>query len=435
ITVGTTTMDLADFLYLATQATVQINSNNNNPITLNDQKLPSPSSEQLTTELLTLASYVDFAQRIVQHMNWNGVAPEYGIATIGKVSYESQIYIYSRILAYYQTNKVLPTNIVVKSWNATNIPTNGINVSFTIDDIANASTNVKNYIENNKRLPNTVKVGDVVMGVAQYLYLATKATIELNNNITSPITVGDFLLPSSSYNEVSSGTITLSNYVDFAQRIAQHMDWNGVAPNYGHVTIDSATGYINYQSMIYIYSRILDFYITNDRLPNSVSTIPWSIVTYSLPAGYEQYLAVTNNCQVDDASIQALSNSITSSKTTLYDKAAAIFNWVRDNIGYSFYYNTKYGAVGTLNARTGNCVDTSHLIIALARAACIPARYEHVYAQFSSGSWYGHVIAQVYVNGQWYNADGTSSRNTFGVISNWNTGTATYYGTYASLPF
>ncbi|MGB9980539.1 transglutaminase-like domain-containing protein, partial [Methanobacterium sp.] len=99
------------------------------------------------------------------------------------------------------------------------------------------------------------------------------------------------------------------------------------------------------------------------------------------------------------------------------------------------YYNTKYGAVGTLNAKTGNCVDTAHLLIALERAAGIPARYKHVYAQFSSGNWYGHVYAQVWVNGKWYNVDGTSYSNTFGVIKNWNTSTATYKGTYATLPF
>ncbi|WP_223792335.1 hypothetical protein [Methanobacterium spitsbergense] len=29
----------------------------------------------------------------------------------------------------------------------------------------------------------------------------------------------------------------------------------------------------------------------------------------------------------------------------------------------------------------------------------MPARYEKVYARFSSGHWYGHVVAQVYVDG------------------------------------
>jgi transglutaminase-like putative cysteine protease len=131
----------------------------------------------------------------------------------------------------------------------------------------------------------------------------------------------------------------------------------------------------------------------------------------------------------------ALSKSIISSAgaTTTYAKAVAIFNWVRDNIGYSFYYNTKYGAVGTLKAKTGNCVDTTHLLIALERAAGIPARYVHGYCKFSSGSWYGHVWAEIYVGGKWYSADAISYRNSFGVIKNWNTATATIYGRYASL--
>lgn len=136
-----------------------------------------------------------------------------------------------------------------------------------------------------------------------------------------------------------------------------------------------------------------------------------------------------------DSRIKSLAASITAGKTSAYDKAVAIFNWVRDNIGYSFYYNTEYGAVGTLNAKTGNCVDTTHLLIALERAVGIPAKYVHGTCTFTSGNTYGHVWAQVWVNGKWYSADGTSSKNTFGAINNWNTATYTLKGIYASLPF
>ena len=59
----------------------------------------------------------------------------------------------------------------------------------------------------------------------------------------------------------------------------------------------------------------------------------------------------------------------------------------------------------------------------------------HGTCTFSSGGVYGHVWAQVWVNGQWYSADGTGDRNTFGVITNWNTNTAILKGSYASLPF
>ena len=72
-------------------------------------------------------------------------------------------------------------------------------------------------------------------------------------------------------------------------------------------------------------------------------------------------------------------------------------------------------------------------MVAFARAAGIPARYGHGYCQFSS-AWYGHVWAQLYINGQWINADLSSSRNSFGTIKNWNTKTAKIYGYSITIP-
>ena len=171
----------------------------------------------------------------------------------------------------------------------------------------------------------------------------------------------------------------------------------------------------------------------------------WSSVTGSsiqLTQTDQQYQAVcrftlqaTANCQSDDSRIIAMAQSITSGATSSYDKAQRIFNWVRDNLEYSMYYDTKYGAVNTLLNREGNCVDHSHLIVALSRAAGLPARYVHGVCTFTSGNTYGHVFAQIYANGQWYNADATSYRNELGVIRNWNTNSWTYKGTYTSLPF
>ena len=153
------------------------------------------------------------------------------------------------------------------------------------------------------------------------------------------------------------------------------------------------------------------------------------------PASYSQYLKPTKNCQSNNSKIKSLAASITKGKTSQLSKASAIFNWVRNNISYSFYYNTRKGALGTLSSRSANCADTAHIMVALERAAGIPARYNHGTCRFSSGNYYGHVWAQVYVNGKWYYADGTSSRNSFGVVKNWNTKNFTLHGIYASLPF
>jgi hypothetical protein len=196
-------------------------------------------------------------------------------------------------------------------------------------------------------------------------------------------------------------------------------------------TDNGALGYV-----LFRYG-LTDFVSTANSDPSSQAAgseaAPIS-VTY--PADVLPYLQPTANCQSNNAQIIALANSIIQSATDPLTKATLIYNWVRDKIGYSFYYNTKYGAVGTLNAWTGNCCDTSHLLIALARAAGIPARYVHTYSYFtSSGNWYGHVVAQLYVNDQWIWSDATSYRNSFGVINNWNTATYTLKGIYRELPF
>ena len=317
-----------------------------------------------------------------------------------------------------------------------------VSKNFTVSQITDAAARVKAYVETNHKLPNYVTIGTTQVEMPEFLKLLTAGLLQINNGTTTSITLKDINSAAKPSESVKSGNITKSGYLDLAKRVNAFINTNGALPNYA----TSSLGKLNYQSLIYTFSKVMAFYKTNEKLPNYVTVKPWSTVGSSststsgststpVPASLQQYLKATKNCQVTNSQIQALAKSITSGKTSTYDKAAAIFNWVRDNLGYSFYYNTKYGAVGTLNKKTGNCVDTSHLLIALERAAGIPARYEHVKAKFTSGNWYGHVIAQVYVNGKWYNADATSSRNTFGVINNWNTGTATYYGTYASLSF
>ena len=145
-------------------------------------------------------------------------------------------------------------------------------------------------------------------------------------------------------------------------------------------------------------------------------------------------MAATANCQVNNDKIKNLVAKLTKGLTSEKAKAKAIFNYVRDTVSYSFYYDTRYGAVGTLNAGTGNCVDHAHLVVAMSRAAGLPARYVHGTCTFSSAT-YGHVWAQVLVGDTWTVADATSTRNSFGNVVNWNPDTYSLHGYYTSLPF
>jgi RHS repeat-associated protein len=63
--------------------------------------------------------------------------------------------------------------------------------------------------------------------------------------------------------------------------------------------------------------------------------------------------------------------------TSLGNNPVAISNWVRNQVRYTPGYGAMQGAAATLKSKRGNDVDTASLLIALYRAAGIPARYAY----------------------------------------------------------
>ncbi len=146
------------------------------------------------------------------------------------------------------------------------------------------------------------------------------------------------------------------------------------------------------------------------------------------------YLSKSLNCPVSNPEIVDLAAKLTKGLTNPVDKARAIFNYVRDEISYSYYYNTYYGAVGTLHAGKGNCVDQAHLVIALYRASGLPARYVHGECDFGD-EFIGHVWSQVLIGDTWIVGDTINRRNSLGEVVNWNNYNYELNGYYASLSF
>ncbi|MCC7563448.1 MAG: hypothetical protein KO275_02960 [Methanobacterium sp.] len=343
--------------------------------------------------------------------------------------------------AFFNQSTSTNTTSTTTPTTTTTTTTSSKTTKYTLADIINAAGRVKTYIETNHALPKYVQMGSVQVTMPQFLRLLTTGVLQLKNGVTTSITLKSTQTAPKPYEKMTSGNLDKSGYLDLASRIKSFMDANNAAPNYGSSTL----GKIRYESLIYLYSRVMAFYGKEKYLPKYAVMKPWSSVsssstststTETIPSSLQIYLQVTDNCQVKDSSIVAMAKSITSGATSSYDKATRIFNWVRDNLEYSYYYNTQKGAVQTLSSRSGNCCDHSHLIVALSRASGLPARYVHGDCYFTtSKTWYGHVWAEIYVNGKWYTADGTSYRNSLGSVQNWDTSSWTKKGTYAELPF
>lgn len=93
--------------------------------------------------------------------------------------------------------------------------------------------------------------------------------------------------------------------------------------------------------------------------------------------------------------------------TTGGQRIAAIRDWIFDKIEYvSGASNSQTTAADTMIKRQGVCRDFAHILIALARASGIPARFVSVYAPYVIPQDF-HAVAEVYLDNAWHLVDAT----------------------------
>ena len=303
-----------------------------------------------------------------------------------------------------------------------------------IKDLVAAANTLNTYIERNAKLPSSITIGGESYSTAQYLYLLSEAIVNIGNNDLSNLYVSDVKNPSNP--GAASNMGVLKDYSSVASSLLTQMS-SGTAPN----SVSTSIGTVGYDGIVYAFTRVMVYYGEMNKLPASVAVKSLKIYesqsvldSKNTISNLAPYLAASTHCDVNNAKIVALAEKLTEGLTNSYDKAVAIYNYVRDEIDYSFYYDTWHGSVGTLDYGSGNCVDQAHLLIALYRAADLPARYGHGTCSFNSGT-YGHVWAQVLLGDTWVVSDPTSTRNSFGKVINWNNYNYQLKGYYSSISF
>jgi transglutaminase-like putative cysteine protease len=98
------------------------------------------------------------------------------------------------------------------------------------------------------------------------------------------------------------------------------------------------------------------------------------------------------------------------------DKAAAIAGWIRDRLEYApGSSDSSTSAADTFIARRGVCRDFAHLMIAMARAADIPARMVGAYAWRLDPQDF-HAVVEVWLGGAWHLVDPTGLAPCDGIV-------------------
>ena len=312
-----------------------------------------------------------------------------------------------------------PTRTLTRLTESIPESSGGVGDSISINDILSSSKTLKTYIQSNHVLPDYVILNDEQYTLSQFLYLMSNAIVNINEGNLENISVVGVASPSTPGGDTITSNINKTEYLDLVSRICQFITTNEQAPNYA----SSSVGKISYGELFDAFSRILAFYSDNSK------TLPKTVLIDNI---------------MDSGSSQAVINkakSLVDELNSTRDMADALFKFVRDEIKYgaygtgALYYNTVYGAEGTLIKGYGNCCDQAQLLVAMARAVGLTARFATGYCVFSSGLNIGHVWVQFNIDGQWVVADPTSTRNSLGVINNWNTNSYIDRGTYDVLPY
>ena len=432
-----------EYLYLLSKA-VENNSNSKIEMKNNLVKPYNNTKCKSVKGTINKTEYVKIASKTRKFIEKNHRAPNWASSSKGNIPYNQLILLYSKCLDNYNKTNKLPSSVKLDNLDLDTIK-NKINKK-TAKSTSNASAKKTNATTakktNSSTKSNTTTSKKTNSSVKKTN--TTKTTVKTNgtatvknkaNNTNSNVSLVEKSLDyiNSIINNILDKLDPSKYQIDITQS-----DEANVKLNTSKVNVD-----VNGKSTLNVKVSAKNATKTTKKA-NATSTAKKTAskttkaktTSNAISKALKEYLSSSKNCQVNNKQIKELAKKLTSSLKTDYQKGKKLFAWVRDNIQYKKYSNTRRGALKTLQSKKGNCVDQAHLLIALSRAAGIPARYVNGgNCKFTTGYVGGHVWTQLYINKKWVVADTTSSRNSLGKIRNWNTKSYKLYGKYSSISF
>ena len=150
-------------------------------------------------------------------------------------------------------------------------------VTYSRAQISDASKRVTAFVNKNDRLPKYVTIGKHKVTMPQFLHLTTKSIVNTNEGPGGSATLHTVYSPKKATESLKSGHITKTEYIKLANSILKTIGTTGKAPS----SISTSLGKMNFQNMVLSYSKILNFFKNNSKLPGYVTVKPWKKIASS----------------------------------------------------------------------------------------------------------------------------------------------------------
>ena len=390
VIIGDTQVTMPQFLKLMAQNVLNNGTNESVPLENLDEPKSPNSTETITDGNLTCSEYTTLARMINTYMNKYGITTSSAPTNLGKINYNNLVYTFSKILTYMNTYGDLPNYVSITTWSNIVNSSEGTSteenvsegsssegsssegsssdISFTADQINAAAYKVKTFIETNSRLPSYVTIGNTQVTMTQFLKLMAQNVININNGSSASVTLESDIDDAKSPNStetVTSGNLACSEYVSLAKQINAYINKYGLATS----SATSSLGKINFNNLVYTYSKILNFANTNDRLPNYVSVSAQSLN------------GTTSEGTTSSSNVQSIINSIGYAEAKYLDIQGQSSASVMEQVGF------------------GDCWADSYWLYNKLSAAGISVRI----VQCSGGSYPLHRWVQINIGSGWVN--------------------------------
>jgi hypothetical protein len=196
------------------------------------------------------------------------------------------------------TSKVVQTTVNVKK-----VSTSPVKIK--VSQVATASRYIKSYVAINHKLPSYVIISSTKVTMPQYLYLVTSSVIKIKNGDSTSMYLKNVDYPNSNKENITTKSYTKSYYLQTAKFLKAYMDKYHQVPS----SFKTSSGWIQYSSLVYTYSKIIDFNKIEKRLPYTVTMTSWLKIIGQRPI----YITSDNinNKTADNARINSLVSELT----------------------------------------------------------------------------------------------------------------------------
>lgn len=287
-------------------------------------------------------------------------------------------------------------------------------MGYNKDQILDAGKRFKEYVETNKKLPPSIKVGSDDLNVSNFLYIACKTVLNLNDEC--PIDMGNpnkKNYPTDFSENTKEGKLPKCEYLKIARDIIKFID-SGV---YGPGTVGCSLGSkVNHATMEWAYAKILNYYKEKGYLPGDVSIVSWETLT-----GQKLIETVVTKPEP----IATLENTWKVQINSMTDLYNLVLNKGRYHHHYCLQWSEDYMAQNLY----GNCSEYSRLALQVMKALNSKGKQYtgksiHVWCKNSSGTpveSLGHyfvvIVGEEFGQNTWFDlAEAASGKGPIGSI-------------------